>query len=89
VRAVFSGHDHIYERLEPQSGIYYFVSGAAGQLRFENLRKSSLTAAAFARDRHFVMIEVGSDKLYFQAVSRDGKTIDSGVLPRGAQKPTQ
>src|SRR5262245_39192867 len=29
VNAVFSGHDHIYERTKPQKGIYYFVSGAA------------------------------------------------------------
>ena len=29
VNVVFSGHDHVYERVEPQKGIYYFVSGAA------------------------------------------------------------
>ena len=34
---VFSGHDHVYERLKPQNGIYYFVSGAAGQLRKGNM----------------------------------------------------
>ena len=33
VNVVFSGHDHVYERIKPQKGIYYFVSGAAGQLR--------------------------------------------------------
>ena len=33
VNVVFSGHDHIYERLTPQKGIYYFVEGAAGELR--------------------------------------------------------
>ena len=27
VNVVYSGHDHIYERLKPQKGIYYFVSG--------------------------------------------------------------
>ena len=27
VNVVFSGHDHIYERLRPQEGITYFVSG--------------------------------------------------------------
>ena len=32
VNVVFAGHDHIYERLTPQKGIYYFVEGA-GQLR--------------------------------------------------------
>jgi hypothetical protein len=31
VDVVFSGHDHVYERLKPQSGITYFVTGAGGQ----------------------------------------------------------
>ena len=31
VNVVYSGHDHVYERLKPQKGIYYFVSGSAGQ----------------------------------------------------------
>ena len=30
VNVVYSGHDHIYERLKPQKGIYYFVSGSGG-----------------------------------------------------------
>ena len=30
VNVVFAGHDHIYERLTPQKGIYHFVEGAAG-----------------------------------------------------------
>ena len=37
VNVVFSGHDHVYERIKPQKGIYYFVSGAAGQLRRGNM----------------------------------------------------
>ena len=38
VNVVFSGHDHVYERITPQKGIYYFVSGSAGQLRRGNMR---------------------------------------------------
>ena len=33
VNVVYSGHDHIYERIKPQKGIYYFVVGSSGQLR--------------------------------------------------------
>ena len=33
VDAVFSGHEHIYQRSELQSGIQYFISGGAGSLR--------------------------------------------------------
>lgn len=46
VAAVFSGHDHVYERTRPQQGVQYFVSGAAGKLRRGNInRRSSLFAA--------------------------------------------
>jgi hypothetical protein len=27
VQVVFSGHDHVYERIKPQNGIHYFVVG--------------------------------------------------------------
>jgi len=30
VNVVLTGHDHVYERIKPQKGIYYFVSGAGG-----------------------------------------------------------
>ena len=28
VNVVLTGHDHFYERIKPQKGIYYFVSAA-------------------------------------------------------------
>ena len=33
VDVVFSGHEHFYERIKPQKGIYYFTSGGAAKLR--------------------------------------------------------
>ncbi len=33
VDAVFTGHEHFYERIKPQKGIYYFITGAGGRLR--------------------------------------------------------
>jgi hypothetical protein len=80
VNVVFSGHDHIYERLKPQRGIYYFVSGAAGQLRKGDLRRSEMTAAFFDQDQSFMLVEIAGTSLSFQAVSRTGKTVDSGVI---------
>ena len=63
VNVVFAGHDHVYERLKPQKGIYYFVSGAAGQLRKGNMTKSDETAASFDRDRSFMAVEVTASEL--------------------------
>jgi predicted phosphodiesterase len=82
VDVVLSGHDHVYERVRPQQGIYYFVEGASGSLRAGNLSPSALTAKGFDADRSFMMIEVAGDDLYFQATSRTGVTVDSGVIHR-------
>ena len=81
VGAVFSGHDHVYERIKPQHGIYYFVLGNSGQLRLHDLKSSVDTVKGFDTDRTFCMVEIAGDQLYFQTVSRTGDTVDSGVLP--------
>jgi hypothetical protein len=82
VNVVMSGHEHFYERILPQHGIYYFISGGAGQLRYENIRRSDITAKGFARDRHFMIVEIKGDEFHFQALSRRGETVDSGCLQR-------
>jgi Calcineurin-like phosphoesterase len=82
VNVVFSGHDHVYERLKPQKGIYYFVSGAAGQLRKGNMRPTADTAASFDQDQSFMLVEVAGADLHFEATSRTGRTVDSGVIHR-------
>lgn len=47
VNVVLSGHDHFYERIKPQKGITYFVSGAAAKLRRGDIERSPLTAKGF------------------------------------------
>jgi predicted MPP superfamily phosphohydrolase len=88
VNAVFSGHDHVYERIAPQKGIYYFVTGSAGQLRRGDLRKSALTAAGYDQDQAFMLVEIEKDVMSVQAVSRTGRTVDSATLPRLAHPPS-
>src|ERR1051325_6625971 len=59
VDVVLSGHDHVYERIKPQKGIYYFVSGAGGQLRAGDVdTQSGLTERSYDRDMHFMLFEV-------------------------------
>jgi hypothetical protein len=79
---VFSGHDHTYERLKPQKGITYFVSGAGGQLRKGDVRPSSTTAAFFDQDQTFMLVEIVGDEMFFQVTSRVGRTVDSGTITR-------
>jgi 3',5'-cyclic AMP phosphodiesterase CpdA len=82
VNVVFAGHDHIYERIKPQKGITYFVIGSSGQLRSGDVHPSGMTAAYFDQDQAFALVEIAGDGLYFQARSRTGKTVDSGVIHR-------
>jgi hypothetical protein len=80
VSVVFSGHEHFYQRIKPQKGIHYFVSGAAGQLRSGDIRPSPMTAVGFDTDRSFMLVEVADKELSFQAISRTGRTVDQGVI---------
>ena len=65
VSAVFSGHDHLYERIKPQKGgIVYWVSGAGGSLRKGDLRATDMTAKGFDSDYHFMIVEIAGDDLY-------------------------
>ena len=83
VSVVFTGHDHVYERIKPQDGIQYFVTGSGGQLRKGDLKKNSpLTASGFDTDMEFMLVEFVGDTMYFQTISRTGQTVDSGEVKR-------
>jgi hypothetical protein len=87
VNVVLTGHDHVYERIKPQKGIYYFVSGAGGKLRSGDVKDSSpLTEKAYDRDMHFMLWEAVGNELYFQVISRTGETVDSGVIVNQKKK---
>ncbi|HEX3184710.1 MAG TPA: metallophosphoesterase [Pyrinomonadaceae bacterium] len=81
VNVVFAGHEHFYERIKPQNGIYYFISGSGGKLRKGDVNKASaLMAKAYDDDMSFMLIEIDDKEMHFQVVSRTGETVDSGVV---------
>ena len=82
VRVALSGHEHFYERIRPQQGITYFISGGAGSLRADDIRQTPLTAVGFDVDYHFMLFEVTRDELFFQAISRTGHSVDAGSIKR-------
>ena len=82
VQVVLSGHDHSYERVKPQKGVHYFTAGSGGKLMRGNLRNTEFRAAGFDQDCVFLAIEIAGDQLYFQAISRTGTTVDSGMITR-------
>jgi predicted phosphodiesterase len=77
---VFSGHEHIYNRSEPQKGVLYFVTGGAGSLREGDVRPSSVIAKGYDQDFHFMLIEIADEGFFWQAINRKGVTIDAGSL---------
>jgi 3',5'-cyclic AMP phosphodiesterase CpdA len=83
VDVVFAGHEHFYERLKPQNGIYYITEGGSAKLREGNISvKSAMTAKGFDTDNTFMLVEIAKDQLYFETISRPGQLIDSGTFMR-------
>jgi len=86
VSLVLQGHDHFYERVKPQKGIQYFVVGSGGKLRAGNLdNDSTITAKGFDTDLAFLVAEIVGDTMTFNAISRRGNVVDSGVVTRRPQ----
>jgi hypothetical protein len=88
VRVVFSGHEHFYERLKPQKGIYHFISGGAAKLR-PGRNVSDLTAKGFDDDYHFMLVEIAGDEMFFQTITPAGHTVDSGTISRSGEPPAR
>lgn len=87
VHAVISGHDHIYERVKPQQGIHYFVTGAGGKTRRGGVDlHSPIRAMSYDEDNHFMVLEADHEQLRFEAISETGSVIDAGVIGRPAER---
>jgi hypothetical protein len=85
---VFTGHEHFYERLKPQKGIHYFISGSSAKLRRGDIESSQLTAKGFDQGYTFMLVEIAGDELHFQTISDKGAIVDSGVIQRTKKKET-
>jgi 3',5'-cyclic AMP phosphodiesterase CpdA len=89
VNAVFTGHEHFYERIKPQKGIAYFIAGSSAKLRAGNIAPSGLSDKGFDTGFTFMLVEIVGDDLFFQTVTEKGATIDSGTIHRvGKVEPT-
>jgi 3',5'-cyclic AMP phosphodiesterase CpdA len=81
VDAVFSGHDHVYERAKPQEGVQYFVSGVGSKPRHGDLERDS-PFLAYGNDEtsSFISVEITPDQFSFKTIDIGGHVIDSGAL---------
>jgi predicted MPP superfamily phosphohydrolase len=81
VQVVFTGHDHVYERVRPQQGIQHFVTGGAGKVRRGDIdMKSEIRAASYDEGNHFMLIELDETEINFKAISAGGDVVDSGII---------
>jgi hypothetical protein len=81
VQAVFSGHDHIYERTRPLQGVQYFVTGGGGDVREGGVdMKSPFRAASFDEANHFMQVEIDERQISFQAINNSDLVVDSGTI---------
>jgi 3',5'-cyclic AMP phosphodiesterase CpdA len=79
VRLVLAGHDHDYQRSEPQNDVTYVVSGAGAKLR--KVGRQDFTAVSTST-RHYVDLRVFEDRLVGRAVAQDGRIIDTWTITR-------
>ena len=87
MNVVMSGHEHSYERLKPQEGIFYFVVGDSAKLIPHDFNGNGDLEKGFDGDRAFMLVEIDGDKLYFQTIARRWQTVDFGVLQRQQSMP--
>ena len=88
MNAVFSGHEHFYERLKPQKGINYFTEGGAAKLAVGDVRGGAISAKGYDAEQTFMLVEIEGDVLHFQTLTRRGKLVDSGDIRRRPEKST-
>lgn len=82
VDLVFAGHEHFYERLRPQKGVYYFIVGSSAKLRKGNIAQTALTAKGYDRDNVYLLAEIRGDEMTFNVVTRKHQIVDSGTVSR-------
>jgi len=81
VRIVLAGHDHVYERLKPQNGVLYFVSGAGAEVRRGDLQTNSpFYQIGNDKELSFMLFSVKPDAVRYWAINSQGAFIDSGMI---------
>jgi hypothetical protein len=89
VNVVFAGHEHLYERIRPQRGIYHFVSGGGGRNLYD-VKMSDFDEVGVS-EHHFMIAQVSGDTMLFEAITHAQKVLDCGAIYRtrdAVQKPS-
>jgi len=87
VNVVFSGHEHLYERISPQQGVRYFVSGGGGRNLYDFRR--SVFDEAGTSEHHFMVVEIAGDRLFYEAITARQLLLDCGIIYRTTDAATK
>ncbi|MFH1189914.1 MAG: metallophosphoesterase [Candidatus Omnitrophota bacterium] len=79
VCAVFSGHDHGYQRFKYE-GVYFIVTGGGGAHLYEQYRESPYLQK-IEKAYHFCLLSPGNDSLRVRVIGIDSRTIDDFTIP--------
>jgi len=78
--AMFAGHDHFYERSEPEGGVTVFVTGGAGaplRDKAKNAAKQNPYSKAFEKRLHYCLVTVGEESCTLEALTPEGEVLDT------------
>ena len=64
VNAVFSGHEHVYERLTRKDGIHYFILGNSAKLMTHDFRSKQDMEVEVDTERAFMIVEIAGDTFH-------------------------
>ncbi len=82
VRAVFTGHDHLYYHTR-RSGIHYIVAGGGGApLYYPDPKKGAIKGDLWAREYNYVLCDVKGDTVDVAAYRSDGALIERFTIAR-------
>ncbi len=79
VPLVLSGHDHNYQRLVVND-LTYVISGG-GSLTLYDLGEALPESEFFAKQTHFVLLEIYADRIDLQAIALGGEVLDQATIP--------
>lgn len=88
VTAVFSGHDHIYARMDDSSPVFYVVSGGAGAGLYSDTARSKATKVKSKSAYNFVSVHLAGPLFSAVAYDDSGTELDRFTLTRSPLPPT-
>ncbi len=80
ITAMFAGHDHFYERSEPEEGVTVIMAGGAGAPLYGKVADAEVQnphSEVFAIKHHFCLLTVDGKRCTMQVLGLDGALIDT------------